>query len=292
MNEKIKWMIKPLYFKMQHVLMFIPDEQYLKIRYRIKIGRKLDLNNPVTYNAKLQYLKLYDRNPEYTKYADKIAVKKIVSDMIGDEYVIPTIGVWEKFDDINLDELPEKFVLKCTHDSGSFIICDDRRKFNLKFAKRKIDAEMSRNFYWLGRQEQYKNIPRRIIAEPYIGDKCGLNDYKFFAFDGDIKAMYIASNRGKAGGTRFDFYDMDFNHLDFSNGHPNSESPLEKPRNFEQMVKLAKTLSEGFRHVRVDFYESKDKVYFGEFTFYHMDGMSKFEPEVWDYRFGEWLRID
>lgn len=291
MNERIKWLIKPIYFEIQHLLMIIPDKAYLKIRYRLKVGRKLDLKNPVTYNEKLQWLKLYNRNPEYTKYADKYAVKKIVSNLIGEEYVIPTIGVWDRFNDIDFNSLPEKFVLKCTHDSGSAIVCNDKANFDFKNAKRKLDAEMRRNFYWLGREEQYKNIPRKIIAEPLIdGGLSGVRDYKFFVFNGEVKAMYVASDR-IGGNTKFDFFDAEYNHLNFVNGHPNSTELPNKPKCFEKMKELSEILGKGFPHIRIDFYESENKVYFGEYTFYHMDGMARFIPEKWDYVFGEWLDI-
>lgn len=291
MNEKQKWLIKPLYFKMQHFLMILPDDVFLRIKYLFKTRRRLNLGNPVTYNEKLQWLKLYDRNPEYTKYADKNAVKEIVSRLIGEEYVIPTIGVWERFDDIDFDKLPDRFVLKCTHDSGSAVICDDRTKLDIKTARRKINAEMKRNFYWAGREEQYKNIPRRIIAEPFIGNASGIRDYKFFVFNGKVKAMYIATGRNTKTGVCFDFFDTEFNHLDFTNGHPNAKICPDKPEYFEKMKELAEILGKDFRHIRIDFYETDNRIWFGEYTFHHMDGMARFIPEKWDYTFGEWLDI-
>ena len=269
------------------------DKTYLKIAYKIKIGRKLNLDKPQTYNEKLQWLKLYDRNPMYTKMVDKYEVKKIVSELIGEQYVIPTYGVWNHFDEIDFSKLPDQFVLKCTHDSGGIVICKDKSKLDKKAAKKKIEKCLKHNFFYGQREWPYKNVQPRIIAEAYIEDEQTreLRDYKFFSFNGTVKALFIAKDRTRNEETKFDFFDADFNHLPFTNGHPNADVLPEKPKNFEEMKRLAAKLSEGIPQVRVDFYEANGRVYFGEMTFFHWSGLVPFEPEEWDKKFGEWVEL-
>ena len=272
----------------------IPDKLYLSLKYRFKMKRKINWKNPKTYNEKLQWLKLYDRNPLYTKLVDKYEVKKYVSTIIGDEYIIPTIGIYNSFDEIDFDKMPSQFVIKCTHDSGGIVICKDKKTFDKKTAKKKIEKSLKNNFYSSHREWPYKNVKPRIIIEKYLEDKKykELRDYKFFCFSGDVKIMFVASNRQKKGDTYFDFYDTNFNHLDIINGHPNSPNKIEKPRNFDKMIYLSKVLSKGLKHVRVDFYEVDGKVYFGEMTFFDGSGFDKIEPEIWDYKLGNMLNID
>ncbi|ABN52588.1 MAG TPA: glycosyl transferase [Hungateiclostridium thermocellum] len=267
------------------------DELYLRILYRVRLKKKLNLQNPQRYNEKLQWLKLYDRRPEYTKMVDKYEVKKYVAEKIGEKYVIPTLGVWDRFEDINFDLLPEQFVLKCTHDSGGIVICKDKKCFDFKQAKKKIERCLKRNYYLNTREWPYKDVKPRIIAEQYMVDESGyeLKDYKFFAFDGKVKALFIATDRGID--TRFDFYDTDFNHLPIQNGYPNATRELKKPENFELMIKLAEVLSEGIPHVRIDFYNVNGRVYFGEMTFFHWSGLKPFIPDEWDYKFGSWITL-
>lgn len=273
---------------------FIPDEPYLKLMFRLRMGKKLNLKDPTTFNEKLQWLKLHDRKPVYTTMVDKYEVKQYVANIIGEEYIIPTLGVWNHFDEINFDELPEQFVLKCTHDSGGLVICKDKKTLDLKKAREKIERSLKCNFYWVGREWPYKNVKPRIIAEPYLEDKTDseLRDYKFFAFDGVAKALFIATDRGnESTDTKFDFFDMDFKHLDFTNGHPNSEIPPHKPQNFEKMRQIAEKISRGMPQVRVDFYEVNGKAYFGEITLAHWSGMKPFDPDKWDTTFGEWIKL-
>ena len=271
---------------------FIPDEPYLRIMYRIRMGKKLNLKNPQTFNEKIQWLKLHDRRPIYTTMVDKYEAKKYVADIIGEEYIIPTLGVWEHFDDIDFDTLPNQFVLKCTHDSGGLVICKDKGKLDKVKAREKIERSLKCNFYWVGREWPYKNVKPRIIAEEYMEDveDAELRDYKFFTFDGVAKALFIASDRSDSSvDTKFDFYDMDFKHLDFTNGHPNAEIPPHKPKTFDKMVELSEKLSKGLPEVRVDFYEVNGRAYFGEMTFAHWSGMKPFDPECWDKTFGDWI---
>lgn len=270
----------------------IPDKCYLEHRYRRLMGRKLNLNPPVTYNEKLNWIKLYDRNPIYTMLADKYAVREYVKERIGEEYLIPLLGVWNDVNDIDFEHLPNQFVLKCTHDSESVVICKDKKTFNIANAKKKLRKSLKINFFWYNREWVYKNIPRKIIAEQYMEDNLDkeLKDYKFFCFDGIPKAMFIATGRS-IHETKFDFFDMEFNHLNFTQHYPNSDKYVRKPSSFELMKKLAMELSRGLRHVRVDFYEVNGKVYFGEITFFHHGGTTPFDPDKWDYIFGDWLRI-
>lgn len=272
----------------------IPDKLFLQIMYRRNFHKKLNLKNPQTFNEKLQWLKLYDRNPEYTKMVDKYEVKKYVAEKIGEEYIIPTLGVWDKFEDIDFDSLPEQFVLKTTHDSGGVVICKDKNHFNYIEAKQKITNSLKQNFYYHGREWPYKNVKPRIIAEKYMEDSVTkeLRDYKFFTFNGIVKALFVASDRQNPNEeTKFDFFDADYNHFDFTNGHPNATIPPERPEKFEEMKYLSEKLSKNIPHLRCDFYEIDGKVYFGELTFFHWSGLTPFSPEIWDKTFGDWIKL-
>lgn len=272
----------------------IPDKLYIKIKYRASMDKKLNLKHPETYNEKLQWIKLYDRNPLYTTLVDKHDVKPYVAERIGQEYIIPTLGVWESVEEIDFDALPNQFVLKCTHDSGGLVICKDKTKLNIEEAKRKLNQSLKNNFFYNGREWPYKNVKPRILAEVYMEDAATaeLRDYKFFCFDGEVKAMFVATERQKEGEeVKFDFYDMDFNHLDFRQGHPNAKEPVAKPATFEQMRQLAEILAKDLMQVRVDFYEVDGKIYFGELTFFHHNGFMPFDPEEWDYTFGSWIKL-
>ena len=257
-------------------------------------GRFCNFKNPQTYNEKLQWLKLHDRNPIYSTMVDKYEAKKYVAEIIGEECIIPTIGIWNKFEEIDFNSLPNQFVLKCTHDSGGLVICRDKTKLDIEAARKKINKSLNRNYYHMHREWPYKNVTPRIIAEQYMEDESGyeLKDYKWFCFDGHPKALFIAKDRGVEGEeTKFDFYNEDFVHLPFTNGHPNSPDPVSKPTSFDEMKKLAGKLSNGFPHLRVDFYDINGKIYFGELTLYHWSGMVPFEPEEWDYIFGSWIKL-
>ncbi len=271
----------------------IPDRTYLKIVYRGYMGKRLDLDNPTTFNEKLQLLKLMDHNPVYSRMVDKYEAKKYVADIIGEEYIIKTFGVWDHFDEIDFDRLPDQFVLKCTHDSGGLIICRDKNAFNKAAAKKKIEKSLKTEYYYMGREWPYKNVKPRIIAEQFMEDHetHELRDYKFFCFDGVPKALFIATDRSSGGETRFDFFDMEFRHLPIQNGHPNAVTAPSKPETFEKMKDLAARLSQNIPQLRVDFYEVNGKVYFGELTFSHWSGLVPFEPEEWDRTFGDWIQL-
>jgi hypothetical protein len=270
------------------------DRFYLKCAYKEKMGKRLNLDNPQTYNEKLQWLKLYDRKPEYTKMVDKYDVKEYISEKIGEEYIIPTLGIWNEFEEIDFDLLPKQFVLKCTHDSGGLVVCRDKSQLDIAAAREKINRCMKRNYFWHGREWPYKNVKPRIIAEEYLEDKktSELRDYKFFTFNGTPKLLFIATERYGLEETKFDFFDMDFNHLNITNGHPNAKILPEKPLNFDKMKELAAKLSKNIPHLRVDFYEVDGKVYFGELTFFHWSGMVPFEPEEWDLKLGQWIDLN
>lgn len=272
----------------------ISDEMFLKKKYKVLMHRNLDLDCPKLYTEKLQWLKLYDRNPLYTVLVDKIAAKEFVSNLIGEEYVIPTIGTWNSADEIDFDLLPEKFVIKCNHNSGlGMCICHDKKNINVSKVRRALNRGLKQDYYMTGREWPYKNVRRRIIAEKYMEDsRYGeLRDYKFFTFDGVPKVLYITQGRGSDEETVADFFDMDFNHLPFTIDHNMADVLPEKPANFELMKELAAKLSQGTPQLRVDFYEVDGKVYFGEMTFFHCSGFEKFSPEKWDTIFGEWITL-
>ncbi len=272
---------------------WLPDSIYLKILYYHYFKKKLDLDNPKTYNEKLQWLKLYNRNPLYTTLVDKYSVKEWVAEKIGEEHVIPTIAVYDNVDEIDFDALPDSFVLKTTHDCGGIIICKDKNKLDIEASKKLLKKAISHSYYRRMREWPYKNVKRRIIAENYMVDSntSDLKDYKFFCFDGNVEYLFVASERQSKSETKFDFFDSSFNHLPIVNGHPNSTVPQEKPKNFEQMLSLASILSKGMPHVRVDFYEVNGQVYFGEMTFFHYSGLVPFEPEEWDMIFGSKITL-
>lgn len=268
-----------------------PADVFLKKEYRFLMGRELNLDCPQFYTEKLQWLKLYDHRPVYTTMVDKYEVKKYVADLIGEEYIIPLLGVWDNVNDIDFASLPDRFVLKTTHDSGAIVICKDKNNFDVDKAKKTLRHFLKRRYYDCNREWPYKNVKPRIIAESYMEDSTykELRDYKFFTFGGVPKVLYIAQGRGKGEPTVADFFDMDFKHLPFTIDHDMADIPPEKPQNFELMKKLAAKLSQGTPQLRVDFYEVDGKVYFGEMTFFHCSGMAPFHPEEWDKKFGDWV---
>lgn len=276
-----------------HWFDWLPDSLYLQLKFRAVMGKRLDLKNPQSYNEKLQWLKLYNRNPLYITLVDKANVKNYVENVIGKEYVIPTLKVWDDVEDIDFEELPKSFVLKCTHDSGGVIVCPNKCEIDFGVVKAKLKRDLSRSFYLEHREWPYKGVKPQIIAEPYLVDsKTGeLRDYKFLVFNGKVKIVYIATDRQKESETTFDFFDADFNHLNIINGHPNAIICPEKPTKFEEMKRLAERLASDIPHVRVDFYEKDGQIFFGEMTFFHMSGMTPFEPDEWDYIIGEWLQL-
>lgn len=297
MNKVMKYLKNPGMFLVildNKGIVRINDKRYLNILFKTVFGRRINWENPKTYNEKIQWLKMNDHREEYVIIADKIAAKEYVAERIGKEYIIPTLGVYDNFDDIDFSKLPNQFVIKCNHDSGGLSICLDKKNFNIEEAKKKIEKSLKTDYFYVSREWPYKQIKPRILVEKYLEDKVDgeLRDYKFFCFDGKAKLMFVAADRqDKNKETTFDFFDLDYNHIDVRNGHPNAEKPPHKPKNFKKMIELAEKLAKGFTHVRVDFYEVNGKIYFGELTLYHWGGLTPFEPEEWDEKMGEMLKL-
>lgn len=272
----------------------IPDKLCLKCLYRTLIGDRLNLKEPNTFNEKLQWLKLYDRQDKYVELVDKYKVKEYISKKIGEQYVIKLLDVWEKVDDIDVSHLPEQFVLKTTHDSKGVVICEDKEKFDIESAKILLKRHMETNFFYKGREWPYKKVKPRVIAEEYLKDHHDgeLRDYKFFCFHGVPKVLYITQGRNGNDETFADFFDMEFKHLEIQIDHKMAPYTPHKPQNFELMKELASALSKDIPHVRVDFYEANGKVYFGELTFYHCSGFVKFKQEEVAQLFGSWIDLE
>lgn len=298
-SKIIKAFIDPWYFWqgiLKKMSQFIPNDKiYISIRYYLSFKHKINWNNPKTYNEKQQWLKLYDRDERYTMMADKFLVKKYIAEQLGIEYVIPTIGVWDKPEDIVWDDLPDSFVMKCNHNSGTgMIICKNKSQLNIQEAVKNLKKGLKENYYIRNREWCYKNINRKIIAEKFMVDSeyGELRDYKFFCFNGEVKFLFIATDRSKGDhAVCFDFFDAEFNHLPFTHGHPNAKILPKKPAMFEDMKKIASKLSAGIPSVRVDLYEINGKIYFGELTFTHWGGFMPFEPPEYDYILGEFIKL-
>ena len=273
-------------------LNYLPDKTYLSIQYRATFGKKMNWKKPRTFTEKLQWIKVYDRKPVYCEMVDKYAAKKFASAKIDSKYVVPAVGgPWTTFDEIDFDGLPDQFVLKTTHDCGGVLICKDKKTLDKEKVRVFLEKHLKRNYYLHAREWPYKDVQPRIFAEEYLSAlENDLRDYKFFCFNGVPKLMFIASERQSVDEeTKFDFYDMDFNHLPIINGHPNASQAPMKPQNFEQMKALASVLSAGIPHLRVDFYECNGRLYLGELTFSHWGGFVPFEPSDWDEILGDWL---
>ena len=276
--------------KLINCLRFIPTKPYLKMVYRIKTGRKLNLKNPVGFNEKLNWLKVNDIHPEYTDLVDKIKVREHVQRAVGEDICFPLLGQWERYEDINFEELPEQFVLKCNHDSGSVKIVKDKAAIDHEEYASFFKSRLKMNPYTIGREYPYKNVKPMIMAEKYMvpdGAK-DIEDYKFFCFDGKPEIMFIATDRSSD--VKFDFFDMEFNHLDIENIHPQSGKQIEKPASFDKMKDLAAKLSAGMKFVRIDLYEIEGKIYFGEFTFFHGGGFWLFTPDEWEKKLGKLIK--
>ncbi|MBR3319635.1 glycosyl transferase [Candidatus Saccharibacteria bacterium] len=271
----------------------IPDKIYLKLLYKKRLGKKLNLKEVKTFNEKLQWLKLYDRRPIYSTMVDKYEVKKYVADAIGDKYIIPTIGVYEKFEDIDFDSLPNQFVIKCTHDSGGLVICKNKNKLDTEEVKEKINKSLAVNYYYHAREWPYKNVKPRILIEQYMLDKKTdeLRDYKFFCFDGKVKFFKIDFNRFRK--HQANYYSTDGKLLKFGEEvcPPDYNKKLEMPKQLKEMITIAEKLSRNIPFVRVDLYEINGKVYFGELTFFPASGFGRFVPEEWDEKIGRLIRI-
>lgn len=279
------------------LLSFLPNKPYISLFYWATTGKKLNLKNPVGYNEKLQWLKLNDKHPEYGKLVDKLQVREYISEVLGEDYLFPLLGKWKSFDDIDFDKLPNSFVLKCNHDSGSTKVVKDKNaltKKDYKELKKFYKRRLKSDFFFAGREYPYKGLPRYIIAEKLMLDENNpeksIEDYKFFCFDGEPKIMLMVTDRSTD--CRFDFFDAEFNHLDITRSHANSNKPIKKPEKFEEMVEIAKKLSKGIKHVRIDLYELNGKIYFGEHTFFPGGGFALFNPPKWEKQLGDWIDIE
>ena len=294
----VKYKIKPNtlgYVLLKRYFTWLPDKLYIQLMFYFKMGYMLNLQNPKTFNEKIQWLKLYYRKPEFTMMVDKYAVKKYVASIIGEEYIIPTLCVWDRPEEIEWEKLPNQFVLKTTHGGGStgVVICKDKATFDKEKAVSKLKQSMKQDIYRYLKEWPYKNIDKRIIAEQYINpapNQNDLPDYKFFCFNGNVKALFVGTER-QSGNVKFDYFDADFNHLDIIQQHPMSGRKLQKPTNFEEMKQIASKLSKGIPQVRIDLYDVQGKIYFGEMTFSHHGGVVPFHPEKWDYEFGSWINL-
>ena len=284
---------------------WLPDATYLKLLYRFRMGHRLDLQNPQTFTEKLQWLKLYNRKPEYTKMVDKYAVKEYVANIIGEEYIIPTLGVWDKPEDIDWDSLPNQFVLKTTHGGGGcgVVICKDKSKFDKASAIAKLKESMASEIYSGLREWPYKNVPKRIIAEKFMAPEKSpahqdLTDYKFFCFNGEPKYCQVIRDRHTK--ETIDFYDMEWKHQEFVGLLPQSNiadsisnglTSVARPKNLDEMKEICRKLSKEIPFVRVDLYVIDDKNYFGELTLYPASGMGVFTPEEWNDKLGDLLTL-
>ena len=278
---------------LMHFSFLFTDEIYLKFLFRFTMNKKLNLKNPQTFNEKLQWLKLNYKKPELNNMVDKYEAKKYVSKIIGEGFIVKNLGLWDSFDKIDFDKLPDQFVLKTTHDQGGVVIVNDKNKLDKNAAEKKLTEHLKVKHYYLSREWPYKNVQPRILAEEFLkNDTVGdLYDYKFFCFNGEPRIMYIVHGREKDI-CYFDWFDMEFNHLDIERrGYPNSNLEIKKPVNWELMISLSEKLSKDLPHIRVDFYSIKDKVYFGELTFFQGGGLMPFYPEEWDYKLGSWINL-
>ncbi len=280
--------------KVQDAMRWLSDSVYLKLVYRARLGAPLDLRNPKTFNEKLQWLKIHDRNPLYTKLVDKAEVKPWVAERIGWEHIVPTLGVWDSFDEIDFDALPDRFVLKCTHDSGGLAICRDKATFDIEEARKKIEKSLAVNYYWRTREWPYKDVKPRILAEKYLDPSApdgDLYDYKLFRFSNGRLVTLAMTDRFTDGVLSKTFFDEDWHELPLNEGGHPTRGELTKPELFEKMKAVANKLGQDFPFVRVDFYESNGGLYFGEMTFYPNSGFEHFDPGEWDTTFGSWIDL-
>lgn len=281
-NHLLKWKISRV----------LSDKTFLSIKYRMSNGTKLNLEDPKTYNEKLQWQKIHDRNPLYPALTDKYAVRDFIADTIGKKYVVPLVGVYDNVSAIDVAALPSSFVLKPTHTSGDVLFCKDKATFDWEKANNLMNSWLSNNYYWYDREWPYKEIQPRIICEEMIKTSDGNppRDYKIFCFDGEPKMAFVASDRSN--GTKFDFFDIEWERLPLKQHYPNSTYDIPKPGKWDEMLEIARKLSVGFPQVRVDLYvDADEKILFGELTFFHFSGFEPFEPASYDQLLGSWVQL-
>lgn len=285
-------MKSPLQKTLHSLSTLLPDKLYLQLKYRKYSGRWIDFSHPVTFNEKLQWLKLHDRNPAYTRMVDKYEVRRYVANTIGEEYLIPLLGVWERTEDIDFDTLPGRFVLKCTHDSGGMVICTDKSRLDIPTARRMLKDCLRRNFYYYSREWPYKGVKPRIIAEQYMEEEetGGLKDYKIFAFDGVPRFIQVDFDRFTD--HKRNLYTPDWEYMEAAIQFPSDGARIiPRPENLEEMLTLSAALGAGIPHVRTDFYSIRGKTYFGELTFFHGGGYETFTPASLGVLFGSFINL-
>lgn len=299
--NKLERILAKQMWKFRHGKWWMPDRWYLELFGEKEFGTPLNLEHPQTYCEKMNWIKLYDRNPIYTIMADKYLVKQFVADIIGSTYIIPTLAVYKSVDEIDLDKLPDQFVLKCNHDSGSTIVCTDKSTFDLGQAKEKLKKAMSMQYFYLSREWPYKNIPHRIIAEQYIEPELRYDEngkvikdsediwtYKFICTNGIPRLMYVTV---KNDDVWENYYDMDYNFLDISSRFRHSNMPIPKPDCWEELKKIAAKLTQGVPHVRCDLYVIRGQIFFSEYTFFNWGGWMLLKPDKWNKIIGDWIEL-
>lgn len=266
-----------------------PDSWYLRAYYFFEMGHELNLKTPTKYSEKLQWLKIHNRKPEYVTLVDKVKVKDYVASLVGEECIIPTLGVYNSFDDIDFDKLPNRFVLKCNHDSGNVIVCKDKQRLDIDNAKKVLTDALNTDYYLRGREWPYKNIERKIIAEFFLSTQdepfynhLGMTDFKFSCFNGMVNDVMVCLER-ESGDTKFYFFDKDWNLLRYNKQGKKAQEgfTIPKPDNFEKMIEIAEILSKDIPYLRVDMYNIAGRIYFGEMTFFPQSGFdTNLLPEI------------
>lgn len=288
--KKLKHSILETFWHSNIIQSLIPGKFYCTWKYKKYIGKKLNLKNPQTFNEKLQWLKLYDRNPSYTNLVDKYQVRKYIEKTIGKEYLIPLIGVYDTYDEIDFDVLPNRFVLKPNHTSGNIYICKDESIIDYAELKKEVNMWLKRRYYWVHREWPYKNVKPRIICEKFISDKDNTpDDYKVLCFNGKAKLVELHIDR--YGNHKLDFYDEKWNKKSISWGIPASNIVYPKPIEFEKMIMLSEKLAANMIHVRIDWLIADNKLYFGEITFYDGAGFDPADKEEDDFLLGSWISL-
>lgn len=270
------------------------DKLYVKVKYFLIIGKSCNLENPKTYQEKLQWIKFYDRKPIYHQMVDKVEAKKFIAERVGEEYIIPTLGVWDRFEDIDFSALPNEFILKNTNDSGTYFICRDKSKLNVQDVIKKLSITWGNDYFIYSREWPYKGVKHRLIAEPLLHDRhyTQLVDYKFHTFNGEPKILSLITNRGSKTGTNIDYFDMEGNWQNFkAKGEKHNPTTPSLPINFTKMIEFSRILSKGTLKLRVDFYEIEGKLYVGELTFFDSGGFDVFDPSFYNKTFGDWIKL-
>lgn len=287
--------IRRLFVKIVHNMhKYLSDDKYLRLLFRVQMGYPLNLNNPKSFNEKIQWLKLYDRKPLYTALVDKIEVKRYVASIIGEEHIIKTLATWNNINDIDISKLPNKFVLKCNNGAGNngVVICKDKSTFDLNAAKKKLEKGMRRDGWMFLKEWPYKNVNRRFFAEEYVeSENEALRDYKLLVYNGRVQNLFVVFERETNRNPYINFYDREWNLLPFERDHPNYNKSIASPKYLKEMITLAEQLAKDIPFVRVDFYCNFDKVLFGEMTFYPGSGFESFQPIEWDYKLGDLITI-